>query len=65
MLYVAEALAGRAGLYRVDVSQSTPDPELVLSAPSLVGVAIDPLGGLVVASGDTIWRMDCFLKPLS
>ena len=65
LLYVAEALAGRAGLYRVDPSQSTPDPELVLSAPALVGVAIDPLGGLVVASGDTIWRMDCALKPLS
>ena len=35
-----------------------PQPELVLSAPALVGVAFDPLGGLVLASSDTIWRLD-------
>jgi sugar lactone lactonase YvrE len=52
-LYVVEALAGVAGLYRVD-GRST--PELVLSAPSLVGVAFDPTGGLVVASNETAWR---------
>lgn len=55
-LYVVDALAGAAGLYRVDVR--APQPELVLSAPALVGLSFDPLGGLVVASGDTIWRLD-------
>lgn len=52
-LYVVEALAGVAGLYRVD---GHGPPELVLSAPSLIGVAFDPRGGLVVASNETAWR---------
>ena len=52
-LYVVEALAGVVGLYRVTGHAA---PELVLSAPSLVGVAFDPRGGLVVASNETAWR---------
>lgn len=78
MLYVVEALAGRAGLYRIDPSRvsfseksssekTIPGlalaPELVLSAPSLVGVAFAPSGGLVVASGDTVWWLDSTLQP--
>lgn len=63
-LYVVDALAGGAGLYRLDVSRPSAEPELVLTAPSLVGVAFDPKGGLVLASADTIWRLDCPLKPL-
>jgi sugar lactone lactonase YvrE len=65
LLYVIEGLAGQAGLYRVDPRASASEPELLLSAPSLVGVAIDPLGGLVVASGDTIWRLNCPVMPLA
>ena len=57
-LYVVDALAGAAGLYRVDVTRAQPEPELVLSAPALVGVAFDPAGGVVLASNDTIWRLD-------
>jgi sugar lactone lactonase YvrE len=57
-LLVVDALAGAAALYRLDIRQTEPDPQLVLSAPALVGVAIDPLGGLVVASSDTVWRLD-------
>jgi sugar lactone lactonase YvrE len=64
-LYVADALAGGAGLYRIDLSQPRPKPELVLSAPMLVGVAFDPRGGVVLASNDTIWKLDVDLKPLS
>ena len=64
-LYVADALAGGAGLYRIDLTQERPKPELVLSAPMLVGVAFDPRGGLVLASNDTIWKLDVDLKPLS
>lgn len=58
MLYVVEALAGRAGLYRVNVSAKPPTREFVLSAPSLIGVAIAPAGGIVVASADTVWWLD-------
>lgn len=52
-LHVVEALAGVAGLYRV---QADGGLALLLAAPSLVGVAFDPTGGLVVASSDTAWR---------
>jgi sugar lactone lactonase YvrE len=62
-LYVVEALAGQGGLYRMDVTQSRPQPELVLAAPSLVGVAFAPDAGLVVCSNDTVWRLDCSLLP--
>ena len=63
-LYVVEALAGQAGIYKVDVSQANGTPELVVAAPSLIGVAFDPAGGLVAASSDTVWRIDCDLTPL-
>lgn len=56
-LFVADALAGGAGLYRVDVREAAPVPELVIAAPHLVGVAFDPQGGMVLASHDTIWRI--------
>ncbi len=63
-LYVADALSGSSGLFRVDVTATHPVPELVVSAPMLVGVAIDPDGGLVLASNDTIWRLDVDIRPL-
>jgi sugar lactone lactonase YvrE len=63
-LYVADALAGSAGLFRVDVSRPDSTAELVVGAPALVGVAFDPGGGLVLASNDTVWRLDADLKPL-
>jgi sugar lactone lactonase YvrE len=57
-LYVVDALAGASGLYRLNVGDESSEPTLMLSAPALVGVAFDPLGGLVVSSGDTVWRLD-------
>ena len=53
-LFVVEALAGASGLYRLP-----PDgrPELVLAGPGLVGVAFDPLGGLVVCSNETAYGL--------
>jgi sugar lactone lactonase YvrE len=63
-LYVVDALAGAAGLYRVAAGASPPTAELVLTAPALVGVAFDPEGGLIVASNDTAWRLDVPLTPL-
>lgn len=62
-LYVAEALAGAAGLYRVDVRSPHPVPELVLSAPALIGVAFDPEGGVILSSNEVIWRLDVDLRP--
>ena len=51
---VVEALAGASGLYRVRPPQP---PELILTGPGLVGVAVDPLGGLVVCSNETAYRL--------
>jgi len=59
-LYVVDALAGGAGLYRVREGTAR---ELVLAAPALVGVAVDPRGGLVVTSNDTAFRVDVGLRP--
>jgi sugar lactone lactonase YvrE len=57
-LFVVDALAGDAGLYRLDVSQPAPVPELVVAAPALVGIALRPSGGVVLASNDTVWTLD-------
>lgn len=62
-LYVADALAGASGLYRIDLAQDPLEPVLVLTAPMLIGVAFDPRGGIVLASNDTVWRLDVGLKP--
>jgi sugar lactone lactonase YvrE len=62
-LFVVDALAGGAGLYRVDLSQPRPIPVLAVAAVSLVGVAFDPAGGIILASNDTIWKLDVGLKP--
>ncbi len=62
-LYVVEALAGRPACIALEVTQAKPQPELVLTAPSLVGVAFDPAGGLVVCVDETVWRLDCPLTP--
>jgi sugar lactone lactonase YvrE len=59
-LYVVDALAGGAGLYRV---RDGAPRELAVAATSLVGVAFDPRGGLVVASNDTLYRLDNGLRP--
>ena len=55
VLHVVEALAGACGLYRIDGDGTR---TLVLAAMNLVGVAFDPSGGVVVASGDTAYRLD-------
>jgi outer membrane protein assembly factor BamB len=54
-LHVVEALAGASGLYRL-AADGTRD--LVLAAGNLVGIAFDPSGGLVAASGNTAYRLD-------
>jgi sugar lactone lactonase YvrE len=59
-LYVVEALAGSSGLYRLRrrTDGRLGEPELVVASASLIGVAIDPAGGLVVASAETVYRLD-------
>jgi hypothetical protein len=54
VLHVVDALAGGSGLYRL----ADPDrpPELVVAAPSLIGVAFGPAGELTVCSNDTAYR---------
>ncbi len=59
-LYVVEALAGSAGVFRVREGEPR---ELVAAAPSLVGLAMDPSGGLAVASNDTVYRFDVPMLP--
>jgi len=61
-LYVIEALAGWNGLYRVRQDGTT---ELVVAGQSLVGVAFDPNGGMVVASNETAYRLNVPIRPLA
>ena len=56
VLHVVDALAGVSGLYRVPDDESP--PELVVSAPALVGVAFGGSGELVVSSNDTAYRFE-------
>jgi sugar lactone lactonase YvrE len=63
-LHVVDALAGASGLYRLDVTAANPEPELIATAPTLVGLAFDPAGGLILASNDTVWRLDVPDTPL-
>jgi sugar lactone lactonase YvrE len=63
-LYVVDALAGAAGVYRLDVRAERPVPEFLVAAAALVGVAFDPAGGLVLAASDAVWRLDVPLSPL-
>jgi sugar lactone lactonase YvrE len=60
-LYVVEALAGSNGVYRVRPDRSA---ELVVAGQSLVGVAFNPNGGMVVASNDTVYRLEVPIRPL-
>ena len=59
-LYVAEAAAGAAGIYRLTPGTT---PELVVAVPAVIGVAFDPAGGMVLASNDTIWRLGIETRP--
>jgi len=61
-LYVVEALAGSNGLYRVRPDGSA---ELIVAGQSLVGVAFNPHGGMVVTSNDTAYRLDVPIRPLA
>jgi len=57
-LFVADALAGSSGLYKLDITRPDAEPELVVAAPALIGIAFNPSGGIVLASNETIWTLD-------
>jgi sugar lactone lactonase YvrE len=59
-LHVVEALAGASGLYRI---RGEDEAEQLVAAPSLVGVAFDPAGGVVVASEDRVYRFERLPEP--
>ena len=54
VLHVVDALAGASAVYRFPDLDGP--PELVVSGPSLVGVAFGPDGELAVTSNDTAYR---------
>jgi len=54
VLHVVEALAGASGVYRIGPDGAT---VRVLAAAGLVGVAIDPMHGMALASNDTLYRL--------
>jgi sugar lactone lactonase YvrE len=55
-LHVVDALAGASGVYRMTID-GAPEPEQLVAGGSLIGLAFDPLGGLVLASSDTVFRL--------
>lgn len=61
-LYVVDALAGSSALYRFSPDRVTPEPVVV--GGSLIGLAFDPHGGLVLASSDTAYRLNVPLRGL-
>lgn len=59
-LFVIEALVGSSGVYRVSRDHQA---ECLLSAPSLIGLAFHPQGGLIVTSNETAYRVEADLRP--
>jgi sugar lactone lactonase YvrE len=54
-LYVCEALAGSSGIYRLDLRDVRPTK--VVAAPAAIGLALDPAGGMVVASSEVLHHL--------
>ena len=58
-LYVADALAGASGVYRLRLTapgQAPAPAEQMIAGGALIGLAFDPRGGFVLASADTVYR---------
>jgi hypothetical protein len=62
-LYVADAVAGGSAVYRVRLDRPS-ERERVIVGGGLLGLAFDPHGGLVVASTDTVYRLDVGIRGL-
>jgi hypothetical protein len=61
-LYVADALAGTGGIFRF--APDGGEPECVVAAGGLVGLAFGPRGSLAVCSPDTVYRLDVGIRGL-
>ena len=62
-LFVIDAVAGANALYRVTIDRPW-ERACVLAGGSLLGLAFDPRGALVVCSSETIYRLDVGLRGL-
>ncbi|HEX6976389.1 MAG TPA: SMP-30/gluconolactonase/LRE family protein [Vicinamibacterales bacterium] len=62
-LYVVDALAGSGGVYRLRADRPG-EAEQVVAGGSLIGLAFDPRGGLVLASSDTVYKLDVDVRGL-
>lgn len=60
-LYVVDAVAGSSAVYRIRPDRPA-IKDCVLSGGTLLGLAFDPLGGLVVSSSETVYRLEVGLK---
>jgi hypothetical protein len=60
-LYVVDAVAGSSAVYRIRTDGSG-IKDCVLSGGALLGLAFDPLGGLVVSSSETVYRLNVGLR---
>lgn len=54
-IYVADALAGSSGIYRLRPGDT--QPECIISGPSLIGVTLHPAGGFVISTADTVYYL--------
>ena len=62
-LYVADAVAGDSAVYRVSLDDPSKQDRIVVGG-ALIGLAFDPRGGLALASSETVYRIQCDLRPL-
>jgi len=62
-LYVVDALAGSGGVYRLRADRPG-ESEQVVAGGSLIGLAFDPRGGLVLASSDTVYKLSVDVRGL-
>ena len=62
LLYVVDSIAGDAAVFRM--SPDRPDErQRVMSGGALIGLAFDPLGGAVISSRDTAYRIEAGVQP--
>jgi sugar lactone lactonase YvrE len=62
-LYIADTLAGSSGVFRLRLDRREP-PQQVIAGGDLIGLAFDPRGGLVLASQDTVFRLNVDVRGL-
>jgi sugar lactone lactonase YvrE len=58
-LYAAASMGGRKGVVRIDPNRSA---ELFLSGPNIVGLAFAPSKSMVVATSNSLYRVDVGIK---